>query len=67
MFSEIVEILPLIFPLLAIQIGLQLYCLLDLWKFSADKRDRQDKLVWTLVVVIFSLFGPLAYIVFERR
>jgi len=65
--SEIIEILPLILPILVVQFGLQVYCLLDLWKFSKGKRDRQDKLVWTLVVVIFNLLGALAYIVFERR
>jgi hypothetical protein len=67
MFAEIMEILPLILPLLVIQLGLTVYCLLDLWKFSKDKRDKQDKLVWTLVVVLFSLLGALAYLVFERR
>jgi len=67
MFAEIMEILPLILPLLVIQLGLTVYCLLDLWKFSKDKRDKQDKLVWTLAVVLFSLLGALAYLVFERR
>jgi hypothetical protein len=67
MFAEIMEILPLILPLLVIQLGLTVYCLLDLWKFSKDKRDKQDKLVWSLVVVLFNLLGALAYLVFERR
>jgi len=67
MFAEIMEILPLILPLLAVQLGLMVYCLLDLWKFSKNKRDQQDKWVWTLVVVLFSLLGALAYLVFERR
>lgn len=67
MFSEIIELLPLIAPLLVVQLGLTLYCLLDLWKFSKNKRDQQDKWVWTLVVVLFSLLGSLAYLVFERR
>ena len=66
MFAEIMEILPLILPLLVIQLGLTVYCLLDLWKFSKDKRDKQDKLVWSLVVVLFNLLGALAYLVFER-
>ncbi len=67
MLSEIIELLPLIAPLLVIQLGLQLYCLLDIWKFSRNQRDKQDRLVWTLVVLVFSLFGSLAYLVFERR
>ena len=67
MFAEIMEILPFILPLLVIQLGLTVYCLLDLWKFSKDKRDKQDKLVWSLVVVLFNLLGALAYLVFERR
>ncbi len=67
MFSELMELLPLIAPLLVVQLGLMVYCLLDLWKFSKNKRDHQDKLVWTLVVILFSLLGALAYLVFERR
>ena len=67
MFTEIMEILPLILPLLVVQLGLMVYCLLDLWKFNKNKRDQQDKWVWTLVVVLFSLLGALAYLVFERR
>jgi hypothetical protein len=67
MFSEIVDLLRLLAPLIAVQLALQVYCLLDLWKFNRNKRDRQDRLVWTLVVVLFSLFGSLAYLVFERR
>jgi hypothetical protein len=67
MFSELMELLPLVAPLLVVQLGLMVYCLLDLWKFSKNKRDQQDKLVWTLVVVLFSLLGALAYLVFERR
>lgn len=67
MFSEIADLLRLLAPLIAIQLALQIYCLLDLWKFNKNKRDRQDRLVWTLVVVLFSLFGSLAYLVFERR
>lgn len=67
MLSEIVDVLPLILPLLVIQLALQIYCLLDIWKYGKDNRDRQDKLVWTLVVVLFSLFGALIYLVFERR
>ncbi|MBS3792764.1 PLDc_N domain-containing protein [Candidatus Bipolaricaulota bacterium] len=67
MFEKIMEILPLILPLLVIQLGLMVYCLLDLWKLNKNKRDKQDKWVWTLVVVLFSLLGALAYLVFERR
>lgn len=66
-FSEIVDILPLIAPILAVQLGLQLFCLLDIWKFNRDKRDRQDRWVWTIIVLVFSLFGCIFYLVFERR
>ncbi len=67
MFADLMEILPLILPVLIVQLGLQVYCLLDLWKFSKNKRDNQDRWVWTIVVVLFNLFGALAYLVFERR
>ncbi len=66
-FAEIGEFLPVILPLGLIQIGLQVYCLLDLWRFSKDLRDKQDRWVWTLVVVLFSMFGALAYILLEKE
>ncbi|MFP3953547.1 MAG: PLD nuclease N-terminal domain-containing protein [Candidatus Acetothermia bacterium] len=66
-FAEAKDVLLLLIPLLAIQLGLQAFCLLDIWKFNRRKRDRQDRWVWTIVVLVFSLLGPLFYLVFERK
>lgn len=67
MNSQVLGLLPVILPLAAIQLGFQIYCLVDIWKLSEGKRDKQDRLVWTLVVLLFGLFGPIFYIVFERK
>ncbi len=67
MNGDILALLPVVLPLAAIQLGLQIYCLIDIWKLSKGKRDKQDRLVWTLVIILFGLVGPIFYFVFERK
>ena len=60
------EILLLISPLLVINLLLIGYALWDL--LQADRRVRGDnKLVWGLLIVLFSTFGPLIYLLFGRK
>jgi hypothetical protein len=63
--SELTELLPLLAPLVLIQLGLMVTGLLDLAK--AGRRTKGPKWAWVLVVVLFSLIGPLAYFLFGRE
>lgn len=55
------EILPLLIPLFALQLGMQIYALVDLAK---RKRVRYgNKLIWVLVIMFFNLIGPIVYFV----
>jgi hypothetical protein len=60
------QILPLIIPLLVLQLALVATGLYDLTR--ADRRVKGgNKLVWGLVIVFGELFGPLIYFLFGRE
>ncbi len=60
------EALPLLVPLLILQLILLGLALWDLTR--PERRVRGDnKLVWGVVIVLVSMFGPLAYFLFGRE
>jgi hypothetical protein len=60
-----VELLPIILPLIAVQVVLIAVALRDLMR--PERRVRGDsKLVWGLVIVVLELLGPLLYFTFGR-
>ncbi len=53
-------------PLVAVQIGLLVWALVDMSK--PERRVRGDsKLVWVLVVVLVNLIGPILYLTIGRE
>ncbi len=63
---SIQELLPLIAPLLIIQLALMLLALVDLFKEERQVRGH-NKPLWALVIVFVNIFGPLAYFFFGRE
>jgi hypothetical protein len=60
------EALPLVIPLVAIQLGLAVIALWDLVK--PERRVRGDsKIVWGLIIVFIGMIGPILYLVAGRR
>jgi hypothetical protein len=59
------ELWLLIAPLLALQLGLMLWALLD-WARQARTRHL-DRWVWLAIIVFFGTLGPLAYFFFGRE
>jgi hypothetical protein len=58
-------LLGLIVPLLLLQLGLLAFALYDLTR--PERRVRGDnKLIWALVIIFVSLFGPLIYFLIGR-
>jgi hypothetical protein len=61
-----VDILGLILPLAALQIGLLIWALIDLTR--PERRVRGDqKVVWALIIIFISFFGPLLYFIVGRE
>lgn len=62
--DELLKSLPLFIPIILIQLGLQIYSLIDLYKREKVRFD--NKLIWVLIILILNLFGPIIYIIFRE-
>lgn len=62
--NELRELLPLLWPLIVIQLALIVFALLDLRQRTAT---RGPKWVWVLVIVFVNLIGPIIYFVVGRN
>jgi len=64
--QHFLALLPFLIPLILIDLGLIVYCLIDLAR--PERRVRGgNKLVWALVILLVSTFGPLAYLFLGRE
>lgn len=55
--------IPLLIPLLAIQLGLIIAALIDLWR---REQTKGPKWVWLLVILFVNLIGPIIYFMVGR-
>ena len=63
---DISDLLPLLLPLVLLQVGLLVWALIDLTR--PERRVRGDsKAVWALIIVFISFFGPLLYFIVGRE
>lgn len=63
-WSSLESILPLIIPVIAIQLILMVIALIDLYK---QKNTRGPKLLWWLVIPFVNIIGPILYFVIGRK
>jgi len=61
---DITTILLLAIPLVLIQLGLMIVCLLDL--FRREKVKGLPKWAWAIIIVLGELVGPVIYLVVGR-
>ena len=62
--DQLIELLPLLLPVLLIDIGFKIYALIDILK--EDRRVRwNNKIVWILVSVLIN-YGWILYFLFGR-
>ena len=57
------EVFPFLIPVFVIQLSLQLYSIVNLIK--RRKVRFNNKLLWGIVIVLFGILGPVAYMVFR--
>lgn len=57
------SLLPLLIPLVIIQLGLMLFALVDLIR---RPKTRGPKWAWALAIVLINLIGPILYLVVGR-
>ncbi len=62
---DFATILPLLIPILLIQIGLQIYALIDL---ARQERVRwNNKWIWVAIIILAEILGPIVYFIFARK
>ena len=62
--EEIQRLLPLIAPLIIIQLILLAVALVDLIK--REKVRYLPKWAWAIIILVFSMIGPVAYLILGR-
>jgi Phospholipase_D-nuclease N-terminal len=60
----ILKYLPLLIPLLLIELGLMIYCLVDI---ARREKTKGPKWMWILIVVLVNLLGSIAYLIIGRE
>lgn len=62
--DDFLKLIPYLAPLIVIQIGLLAYGLIDLIK---RERTKGPRWLWGIVVIFFSIIGPLVYLLYGRE
>ena len=65
MSSLIIDYLPIIIPLLILQLILLVTAIVHLVR--NDRLDQANKIIWALVIVFVNSIGPIVYLVFGRK
>ena len=55
------ELLKLLWPIIALQIVMQVFCLVKLFKSGSRNLN---KLWWTIIIIILSILGPVVFLLF---
>lgn len=64
MLNTILDNLVLLLPLLAIQLGLMIFCVVKIFKEGVGNLNKG---VWLLIVIVINLFGPILYLIVGRK
>ena len=62
--SPIMEYLPLLIPLVVLQLGLQIWALVDLARREATNGP---KWLWAVIIILGELLGPVIYFIAGRK
>jgi hypothetical protein len=62
--NEFIDLLPLLAPLLVVWVIL---LVLGLWDLIPRQHTRGPKWLWFVVVICFSMIGPVVYFLFGRE
>ena len=62
--SQLKQYIPLLIPVVLIELGLMITALVDLFRRS---QTRGPKWVWALVIVLINFIGPIIYFIVGRK
>jgi len=63
-YSKLLEILPYLAPVILLQLGLQIFCLIDL---ARRAQTNGPKWLWAVIIILGELFGAIIYLVVGRK
>jgi hypothetical protein len=63
---KLVEILKVIWPLIAIQLAFQIYALIDLFKIKKGKTKNLSGVIWAIIIVVGEIIGAAIYFILGR-
>ena len=58
---SLMEILKLIWPVIIIQLILQIYCVIKVIK---EGTRNLNKLIWIVIILALNILGPITYLIF---
>jgi hypothetical protein len=64
---NLAQLLPLLIPIIILEIGLLVWALLDVIKRDNKQVTGGNKVVWILVIVLVNIIGPIVYFIFGRK
>lgn len=64
-FDAIKDMLPLLIPILFIQLALLVFALVDLFKRKRVKGG--NKLLWGALIIVIEIVGPIIYLLYGRE
>ncbi len=64
-FDLIMNLLPILLPLMAIQLGLMITALVHLLRHKAVKRG--SVALWVVLIVLVNIIGPVLYFLIGRE
>lgn len=65
MIQNYTEFLPILIPLVLLQLVLLVTAIMHLVK--NDRLTQQNKLIWALVIIFVNIIGPIIYLIFGRK
>lgn len=62
--EQFIELLPLLAPILLLQFGLMIFCVIKIVK--QKNFTHLNKPIWLVLVILIQLIGPISYLLVER-
>ena len=66
MFEDMntIELVKLLLPLVAVQLGLAAYCAVIIFKKGVRNLN---KALWLIIVLFFNMLGPVSFLLFGKK
>ena len=62
--QQVFDLLKLIWPLLVLQLGVQIYAIVDI--LSKKKTRNLSMPIWIVIIALTEIIGPIVYFVYGR-